>query len=111
MRQWMTLQREKGNDSRYSKFIQANPGLDITMRTVLANYLNMSEQSVQKWLQDYIMYQRGKSEYLNSQVKLGLSCLKSEDVYVYYLSLVMTILQRKVQKNLESVILSREKFL
>ena len=62
MRQWLTIKRENGKDSRFSKFIQANPGLDITMRAVLANYLNMSEQNVQKWLQDYLMHQRGKCE-------------------------------------------------
>ena len=69
MRHWLTIQREKGNDSRFSKFIQANPGLDITMRTVLANYLNMSEQNLQKWLQGYLIHQRGKREYLNSRVQ------------------------------------------
>ena len=90
MRQWLTIHCEKGNDLRFSKFIQANPGLDIAMRTVLANYLNMSEQNVLKWQQEYIMYQRGESEYLISHLQIGVSCLISEDVYVYYMSLVMT---------------------
>ena len=53
MRDWFTIQREKGKSVRLRKFIQANPVLDKTMRTLLANYLNLSEPYLQKWIQDY----------------------------------------------------------
>ena len=69
MRHWLTIQREKGKDSSLSKFIKANPGMDITMRTLLANYLNVTPHNLQQWVQKYIMHQRGKREYLYSLVK------------------------------------------
>ena len=53
MRDWLTIQSEKDDDLRLRKFIQANPVLDATMRTLLANYLNLSEPNVQKWIQNY----------------------------------------------------------
>ena len=53
MRDWLTIQLEKGDDLRLRKFTQANPVLDATMRTLLANYLNLSEPNVQKWIQNY----------------------------------------------------------
>ena len=61
MRDWLTIQFEEGNDLHLRKFIQANPVLDTTMRTLLANYLNLSEPNVQKWIQNY---HRTGSEHL-----------------------------------------------
>ena len=60
MRDWLTIQREKGKNLRLRKFIQDNPVLDKTMRTLLANYLNLSEPNLQKWVQDY---QAASSKY------------------------------------------------
>ena len=53
MRDWLLIQREKQTDPSLIEFIQANPILDRTMRTVLANYLNLSEQCVENWIQWY----------------------------------------------------------
>ena len=64
MRDWLMIQFEKGNDIRLKEFIQANPVLDMTMRTLLANYLDLSEPNVQRWIEDY---QRKGSEYLQSR--------------------------------------------
>ena len=50
---WLTIQFEKDHDSQARKFIQANPVLDSTMKTLLASYLNLSEAKVQKWVQEY----------------------------------------------------------
>ena len=63
MRDWLTIQFEKGDDSCLEEFIQANPGMDDTMRTLLANYLNMSEPNLQKWIEEY---QLNASEFLQS---------------------------------------------
>ena len=60
MRDWLTIECEKVNDSRLRKFIQANPVLDTAMRTLLANYLNLSELNLQRWIQEY---QHVESEY------------------------------------------------
>ena len=76
MRDWLTIECEKGNDSRLREFIQANPILEATMRTLLANYLNLSEPNLQRWIQEY---EHGASEFLNCKlimpivfVELGL---------------------------------------
>ena len=54
MRDWLTIQCEKGENPHMRKFIQANPLLDPTMKTQLARCLNLSEQqSVQKWIEAY----------------------------------------------------------
>lgn len=53
MRDWLLIQRKKKTDPSLIEFIQANPVLDRTMRTVLAKYLNLSEQSVENWIQWY----------------------------------------------------------
>ena len=53
VRDWLTIQCEKRNDLQTRKFIQANPVLDSTMKTLLANYLNLSEQNLQNWIQVY----------------------------------------------------------
>ena len=53
MRDWLLIQREKETNPNLISFIQANPVLDRTMRTILANYLNLSEQHVEKWIQEY----------------------------------------------------------
>ena len=65
MRDWLTIQLEKNEDVRLKKFIQANPVLDATMRTLLANYLNLSEPNVQNWIQNY---QRTGSEHSQSYI-------------------------------------------
>lgn len=53
MSDWLTIQCEKRQDPQVRKFIQANHFLDFTMRRHLAKYLNLSEQSVQKWIELY----------------------------------------------------------
>ena len=53
MRDWLTIECEKGSDSRLREFIQANPTLDTAMRTLLANYLNVNEHNLQKWIHEY----------------------------------------------------------
>ena len=53
MSDWLTIQCEKRQDQQVRKFIQANHFLDLTMRRRLAKYLNLSEQSVQKWIELY----------------------------------------------------------
>ena len=53
MRDWLLIQREKETDPSLISFIQANPLLDRTMRTFLANYLNLSERRVENWIQEY----------------------------------------------------------
>ena len=53
MRDWLTIQCEKATDSRLREFIQANPVLDNIMRTLLTNYLNLSETNLKKWIQEY----------------------------------------------------------
>ena len=73
MRDWLTIQYEKSNDIRLREFIQANPVLDRTMRTLLANYLNVSEPNVQKWIQDY---QREGSEHLQSYINHVHRCIE-----------------------------------
>ena len=65
MSDWLTIQLKKGKDVCLKKFIQANPVLDATMRTLLANYLNLSEPNVQKWIQNY---QRAGSEHSQSYI-------------------------------------------
>ena len=56
MRDWLNIQCENGEDPHLRKFIQVNPLLDSTMKTHLANYLNLSEpKSVQKWIESYQM--------------------------------------------------------
>ena len=60
MRDWLIIEHEKENDPSLRKFIEANPLLDTTMRTVLANYLGLSELGVRKWIQ---VYHKAKSEY------------------------------------------------
>ena len=65
MRDWLTIQFEKGNDLRLREFIQANPLLDMTMTTLLANNLNLSQPNVQKWIQDY---QLNASEHLQLSI-------------------------------------------
>ena len=53
MRDWLLIQHEKEIDPSLTSFIQANPLLDRTMRTMLANYLNLSERRVENWIQEY----------------------------------------------------------
>ena len=53
MRDWLTIQFEKGSDSRLTEFIQANPVLDKTMRTILVKQLNLSEPNLEKWIEEY----------------------------------------------------------
>ena len=53
MQDWLFIQREKENDPRLIKFIEANPVLNEAMRTTLANCLNLSEHSLEKWIQQY----------------------------------------------------------
>ena len=53
MQDWLFIQREKENDPSLIEFIQANPVLDRTMRTILAYYLNLSEPSLERWIQQY----------------------------------------------------------
>ena len=60
MRDWLAIECEKGKDSRLREFIQANPILDTAMRALLANYLNLSEPNLQKWIQEY---EHVESEY------------------------------------------------
>ena len=60
MSDWLTIECEKGDDSCLREFIQANPILDTAMRTLLANYLNLSEPNLQRWIQEY---QHAASEY------------------------------------------------
>lgn len=67
MHNWLTIQREMGNNFHLREFIQANPALDKTMRTLLANYLNLSEPNLEKWIQDY---QDTASEYLQLYINL-----------------------------------------
>ena len=72
MRDWLTIQFEKSNDLHLIKFIEDNHLLDMTMRRVLANYLNLSEPSVEMWIHDY---QRTASEhsqlYINVAIKIA----------------------------------------
>ena len=70
MRNWLTIQLEKRKNFCLRKFIQANPVLDTTMRTLLANYLNLSEPNLQKWIQDY---QYNASEYSKRYSNRGIS--------------------------------------
>ena len=60
---WLTIHCEKWNNPNLNKFIQENPVLDMTMRTLLANYLNLSEPSLQHWIHEY---QHGTSKHLQS---------------------------------------------
>ena len=71
MRDWLIIDREKENDPSLRKFVQANPVLDTTMRTHLANYLNLGERSVRKWIQ---VYHESKSEWLENHLFKGLLC-------------------------------------
>ena len=66
MRDWLTIQCQKGEDSKLSEFIQANPLVDNTMRTFLAKYLNLSEPRLQQWI---YAYQNGTSECSQSHFK------------------------------------------
>ena len=71
MRDWLTIQYEKDNDPRLKKFIQANPGLDMAMRTLLGKALNLSQPSVENWIQSY---QYGASECLQIQINHSYKC-------------------------------------
>ena len=53
MYNWLTIEVEKEDDSHLEEFIEANPVLDDTMRNLLANYLNLSEPNLRKWIQEY----------------------------------------------------------
>ena len=53
MQDWLFIQREQQKDPRLIEFIQANPVLDRTMRTILAYCLNLREPSLEKWIQQY----------------------------------------------------------
>ena len=66
MGDWLIIQCEKGEDPQLSKFIQANPLLDMTMRTILAKYLNLSNMSLEKWIEAYC---NAKGECSQVQVK------------------------------------------
>ena len=68
MRHWLTIQCEKGNDLGLREFIQANPALDDTMRALLANYLNVSDRNLQKWIQEF---QHCASEYSSSFINFA----------------------------------------
>ena len=61
MRDWLTIQFEKGSDSHLTEFIQANPVLDKTMRTLLVKQLNLSESNLEKWIEKF---QHGPSKYM-----------------------------------------------
>ena len=71
MRDWLAIHCLKENEPRLKKFIQANPVLDMTMRTLLAKALNLSEPDVLKWIQSYKI---GAGEYL--QIKLISALLR-----------------------------------
>ena len=60
MRDWFTIQLEKGINSRLTEFIQANPVLDKTMRTLLAKHVKLSEPNLHRWIEDI---QRSAREY------------------------------------------------
>ena len=68
MGDWLIIQCEKGEDPRLSKFIQANPLLDMTMRTILAKYLNLSYMSLEKWIE---AYRNAKGECSQVHVKVA----------------------------------------
>ena len=53
MGDWLTISCEKWNNVCLREFIQANPVVDTTMRTLLAIYLNLSEPNLQNWIQGY----------------------------------------------------------
>ena len=65
MRDWLTIQCEKGERSCLREFIEANPVLDAIMRALLANNLNLSEPGLQKWIQGY---QRTASKCLQTYI-------------------------------------------
>ena len=60
MRDWFTIQLEKGINSRLREFIQANPVLDKTMRTLLTKHVKLSEPNLHRWIEDI---QRSAREY------------------------------------------------
>ena len=60
MRDWFTIQFEQRSDSRLTEFIQANPVLNKTMRTLLVKQLNMSEPNLDNWIEEF---QHGASKY------------------------------------------------
>ena len=60
MHDWLTIECKKESDSPLQRFIQDNPVLDNTMRTLLATCLNLSESNLQEWIQGY---KNGPSEY------------------------------------------------
>ena len=64
MGDWLTIQCEKEKDSQWREFIERNPLLDETMRTLLGRHLKLNHSSLQHWIQDYkkflnYKYQKG----------------------------------------------------
>ena len=53
MRDWLTIQLEKGSDPRLTEFIRANPLLDKRMKTILVKRLNLSEPNLEKWIEEF----------------------------------------------------------
>ena len=73
MGDWLTIQSELKNNSRLREFVQANPLLDNTMRTLLATYLNLSEPSLEGWIQEY---QHGRSKHSPLYINRVYNALK-----------------------------------
>ena len=53
MNDWLIIECEKEKQPNLREFIQANPILDQTMRTMLADFLKVNESSLLNWIQLY----------------------------------------------------------
>ena len=50
---WLSIQHEKQKDVDLQEFIQSNPIVDLTMRTLLGNFLQLNDSSLQTWIDRY----------------------------------------------------------
>ena len=76
MRDWLTIQCKKEEDPHLRRFIQNNPLLDYTMKTLLGKQLKLSEPSLQKWIE---ACKNGTSEWWQSDIQNGGYHAKNHD--------------------------------
>ena len=53
MGDWLLIEQERDNLPQLANFVQANPGLQMTMRSMLCKNLDLTEEQVQSWLNNF----------------------------------------------------------